>query len=90
MGGEGFGWEGGAEEAEGPSVLFFNGADGDAEAVGDFAMGKEFNFSQEQDGAAALGEFGDGLLEERELLAGHYLLRNGRSGGGGGLVGGIG
>ena len=78
------------EQAERAGVLFFNGADGDAEAVGDFAMGQEFDFTQEQDGAAALGEFGDGLLEECEFLAGHDLVGNGGGGGGGGFVSGIG
>jgi len=35
--------------------LFFDGADGDAEAVGDFAVGKEFDFAKEENGAAAGG-----------------------------------
>jgi hypothetical protein len=87
---ERFGRERGAEESEGAGVLLFDGADGDAEAIGDFAMGKEFDFTEEKDGAAALGEFGDGLFEEREFLAGHDLLGDGRGGGGGGLVRGIG
>lgn len=83
---KGFDGEGGTEQAERARVLFFNGADGDAESVGDFAMGEEFDFAQEQNGAAAGGQFSDGLLEERELLAGHDLVGNGGGGGGGGFV----
>ena len=90
MGREGFSREGGAEEAEGPGVLFFNGADGDAEAVGDFAMGQECDLTQEQVSAAARGELGEGLLEEYELWAGHDPVGSGGGGGGGGIVSGIG
>jgi len=40
-------------EAEGAGVLFFDGADSDAEAVGDFSVGEEFDFAEKKNGAAA-------------------------------------
>jgi hypothetical protein len=87
---ERFGWEGGAQETEGAGVLFFNSADSDAEAVGNFAMGKEFDFAQEEDGATACREVGNRLFEKSELLAGHGLLGNARCGRGGRFMSGIG
>jgi hypothetical protein len=83
--GDGFGGEGGAEEAEGAGVLFLDGADGDAETVGDFAVGKEFDFAQEEDRAATGWKFGDGGFEQGEFLAGHDLLFDARRGGRGGI-----
>ena len=57
------GAEGRAEEAERAGVLFFDRAHGDAEAVGDFLMGKQFDFAEQEDSGAAFGELRDGLLE---------------------------
>jgi len=43
--------------------VFFHRADGDAEPVGDFLVERGSRSAEQQDGAAALGELGDGLLE---------------------------
>ena len=72
-------------------MLFLDGADGDAETLGDFAVGKKFDFAQEKDGAATGRKFGDGGFEQGEFLARHDLFFNARSRRGGGVkVGGAG
>ena len=55
-------------------MLFFYGADGDAELIGDFLMRKEFDFTEEQHRAAAGRKVGDGGFQLSEFLAGHDLL----------------
>jgi len=37
-------------------------------------VGEQFDLAEQQDGAAALGELGDGLLELLQFLPGHDLL----------------
>ena len=59
-------------------MLFLDGADGDAEPVGDFLVGQQFDFSQQQYVAAAGGQLSDGLLELLQFLARHYLLDHAR------------
>jgi hypothetical protein len=65
-----------AQQAQGAGVLFLDRADGDAEPVGDFPVGEEFDFPQQQHRAAALGQLGDGLLELAQLLPGYDLLHH--------------
>ena len=82
--------EGGAEQSEGAGVLFLDRADGDTEAGGDLPVREQIELAEEQHGAAALGQAGDRLLEQVQLLAGHDLLGDPGRGGGGGLgVGGV-
>jgi len=71
---ERLGGQRGAEEPQRAGVLFFDVLMAIPEAVGDFAVREEFDFAQKQNGAATLGQFGDGVLEKREFLAGHDLL----------------
>lgn len=61
-------------------MLFFNRADGEAKPVGDFLVGKELDFAEKQDGPAAFGQLGDGLLQLLQFLAGHDLLHHSRMG----------
>ena len=63
-------------------MLLFHRADGDPEPVGNFLVREQFDLPQEQHGAAALRELGDGLLELLQFLAGHDLLHHARGGGG--------
>jgi len=59
-------------------MLFFDGADRDAEAVGDFLVGKQFNLAQQKHSAAAGRKLSDGIAEQTEFLAGHDLLNDAR------------
>jgi len=70
--------EGRTEEPQGAGMLFFNGADGDAQTISDFLMRKEFNLSEEKYTSAARGELRDGSLEMTPFLARHDLLYNAR------------
>jgi hypothetical protein len=42
-----FGGKHRAQQPQGAGVLFLDGADGDAEPVGDFLVGQQLDFSQE-------------------------------------------
>ena len=56
-------------------MLFFHRADGDAETVGDFLVGEQFDLAEQQDGAAALGGVGHGVANGGRRLV---LTRRGR------------
>jgi hypothetical protein len=61
-------------------MLFFNGADGNAKPLSDFAVGELFDLAEEKHNTASLREFRDSLLEDLKLLARHDLLLDARLG----------
>jgi hypothetical protein len=59
-------------------VLFFDRADRDAETFGDFLVGEQFDFAEEQNGTAAGRKFSDGSFQLTQFLTGHHLLNDTR------------